>query len=393
MRPRMIKVVTGIFVVGMVACLAGSGWYLYRIANRPTMDKNGGTVLVYEYDTGRIDNSGFKPEELTDALKRRLDPTGDHGITVKPLEFGRVEIGIPRDGDHADRIASVKQLVAQVGHLEFRIVANEEDDQEAIAAARAWIESPLDPTLPEEIRSVRKDVLTLHAEAGYSPSVPLPESGPYETPKGKFTYSWVELGPSERRSLGLDNGREGGTGPDAEVWRRVAADRAAGNCTMLSEYGPGLIYSRNCVSQRLGKAERDAKKYEYFLLLRDPLPGKEATGAYFSNIRYRKDVTQKPSVEFTFNAEGGNRFYDLTSANVPTGSEGNRKHRFLAIILDDQVMSAPRLQSAIRDQGVITGHFTEKEARQLVTILRAGALPASLKPLPVSEITLEPKKN
>src|SRR6185437_5506173 len=59
--------------------------------------------------------------------------------------------------------------------------------------------------------------------------------------------------------------------------------------------------------------------------------------------------------------------------------------RQLAIILDGKIRGAPTLNSAIRESGEISGGFTQKTVQELVTILRAGALPATLKDRPVSE--------
>jgi preprotein translocase subunit SecD len=53
--------------------------------------------------------------------------------------------------------------------------------------------------------------------------------------------------------------------------------------------------------------------------------------------------------------------------------------RRLAIVLDGSVASAPTINSQISDQGVITGRFTAMEADELAKVLRAGALPATLK--------------
>ena len=64
------------------------------------------------------------------------------------------------------------------------------------------------------------------------------------------------------------------------------------------------------------------------------------------------------------------RFQRFTGANV-----GNR----LAIVLDNVVLSAPRIDSAISDQGRIMGAATHEEAADLALNLRAGALPAGIK--------------
>lgn len=77
-----------------------------------------------------------------------------------------------------------------------------------------------------------------------------------------------------------------------------------------------------------------------------------------------------PHVSFGFNDEGGKRFGEVTSANV---------NRSLAIILDEKVISAPNIKSAITEgSGIIEGQFSTEEAASLATTLRLGALPARL---------------
>ena len=78
----------------------------------------------------------------------------------------------------------------------------------------------------------------------------------------------------------------------------------------------------------------------------------------------------RPVVRFAFDATGGRRFCDVTTENV---------NRFLAIVLDGQVISAPRINSPIcAGSGVIEGGFTVETANDLALLLRAGALPAEL---------------
>jgi len=93
-------------------------------------------------------------------------------------------------------------------------------------------------------------------------------------------------------------------------------------------------------------------------------------------------------VQFTWDTTGANLFHDVTSRNVPTGPKGSEFYRLLAIILDGEIVSAPQINSAIRDSGRITGNFTEREVNNLVSVLNSGSLPATLKPEPVSENTM-----
>src|SRR5262249_6333181 len=95
------------------------------------------------------------------------------------------------------------------------------------------------------------------------------------------------------------------------------------------------------------------------------------------------------AVGFTFNTAGANLFGDITRKNVPDpGTEDTATHRHLAIILDGLIKSAPTINSEIRNSGQITGNFTQKEVDNLVNVLRAGRLPATLKQQPVSESTM-----
>lgn len=80
--------------------------------------------------------------------------------------------------------------------------------------------------------------------------------------------------------------------------------------------------------------------------------------------------TSQAIVSFRFDTRGAIVFSDITSKNV-----GRR----FAIVLDNQVITAPVIQSPITGgSGQITGNFTPQSANDLAVLLRAGALPASL---------------
>lgn len=82
------------------------------------------------------------------------------------------------------------------------------------------------------------------------------------------------------------------------------------------------------------------------------------------------DQNGRPAVNFRFNPSGARKFGDYTAANIGQP---------FAIVLDDEVISAPVIQSAIPGgSGIITGSFTIEESTDLAVLLRAGALPAEL---------------
>ncbi|MDR3171758.1 MAG: protein translocase subunit SecD [Treponema sp.] len=82
----------------------------------------------------------------------------------------------------------------------------------------------------------------------------------------------------------------------------------------------------------------------------------------------RNNLDGKPEVTFMLDAEGGELFYRLTSANVG---------KPLAIVLDDRVKSQATIQSAIRDAVRLTG-FAAEEANNIALTLRTAALPVEL---------------
>ena len=75
-------------------------------------------------------------------------------------------------------------------------------------------------------------------------------------------------------------------------------------------------------------------------------------------------------INFTLTGEAARRFGPFTEQN---------KGRQMAIELEKRVYSAPVIQSRIDDSGRIDGNFSQESAHDLALVLRAGALPASIK--------------
>ncbi|PYT48426.1 MAG: protein translocase subunit SecD [Acidobacteria bacterium] len=75
-------------------------------------------------------------------------------------------------------------------------------------------------------------------------------------------------------------------------------------------------------------------------------------------------------VNFTLSPEAARRFGPFTETN---------KGRQMAIVLEHRVYSAPVINGRIDDSGLIEGNFSQESAHDLALVLRAGALPASIK--------------
>ena len=119
--------------------------------------------------------------------------------------------------------------------------------------------------------------------------------------------------------------------------------------------GPGNILAADAERQGL-----------YFILDATPV----VSGDNLVDAQPSFDQNGSPAVSFRFDTTGARKFGEYTGANV--GSP-------FAILLDDKVISAPTIQTAITGgSGIITGNFTIEESTNLAVLLRAGALPAEM---------------
>ncbi len=101
-------------------------------------------------------------------------------------------------------------------------------------------------------------------------------------------------------------------------------------------------------------------------------------GTYLKTATPNQDPLEGAKVDFVFNTEGGSRFRKETGRHIGDN---------MAIVLDDRVMSAPVIQSAIGARGQITmGGRDLQAAQDLALVLRAGALPVPLKVAEAREI-------
>ena len=417
------------------------------------IDLVGGTILIYEVDQQREkerralskgeEERNYQGEKtstaLAEAIKRRIDPDDVKNIIVRPAGEFRIEVILPT-GSHRKNVEGkknvtsaevdkIKTLIEEVGSLEFRIVANEKDDSQVMAAAEesfapidppklveiAWrsLESPASVT-EEERKQIDAEpkirTVISNAVGGKLPPVPLsPELDPWMVHGAKARYAWVEIGPISRAELGLLNKYDPAYTPTTKeeteefdrftnkptdkeqklksigFWNRMAQARTTNTVVRSQGF---LFYSRPCWNSTLSAAERKKRKYEYFVLTRISdrveVDGTRVTVSATSS----NDAFGKPIISFRFNNTGGRLFGEVTRANQPDKDTDFKRH--LAIILNGKLVSEPTIQSVITDSGQISGDFDIDYVNLIVQQLRSGALPATLKQKPVAENTIGP---
>ena len=105
---------------------------------------------------------------------------------------------------------------------------------------------------------------------------------------------------------------------------------------------------------------------EFYVLDENPV----VTGEELTNAQPEFDQNNRPAVGFKFDVTGARKFGTYTGAHIGEP---------FAIVLDNEVISAPVIQSAITGgSGIITGSFTIEQTTSLAVLLRSGALPAAM---------------
>ncbi len=313
------------------------------------IDLSGGTILVYEVDTANLP-PGFKMDELVSALKKRADPDGVKEIPIRQIGGNRIEIILPKASDA--EVEEVKNMLIDVGALEFRILANRKKDEDVMARALgpAGLTKP-----PSRYRWARLgEVLT-----GTNPTIQNGILTDLQQTWKKDQYAGKELTLTGKDSLGNDMSER--IRVKRNTTNTLELDRSPGLKTVASyriEDNPSGIHggdpNRPDPTDVIVREEKVAPgRTEMWILYNLDRPGQEVTGKYLRQVRPDFDERLQPAVRFEFNLQGARRFSTLTRQHLP--EEGDKFKYQLAILLDKVVQSAPVINSEIRDSGIIEG--------------------------------------
>ncbi|MDB5351159.1 MAG: hypothetical protein JWN86_2406 [Planctomycetota bacterium] len=356
------------------------------------IDLSGGTILVYEVKPGN--RPDFNMDDLIGALKKRVNPEGVQDIPIRKVGSNRIEIILP-EADAAE-VDEVKRRMTDVGSLEFRILASMKKDKPAIDRAMAanGLNNP-----PKGYRWAKLGEIV----SGKNPKFDA-------THLTDTAQSWVRnrySTPTRVRLVGKDKsgkekivavtilGNNSNTLTLDPVRSVLAKDDDSGERTKFTnigsltsyfqtidsyeiDYNPGRMRpSDNAIVREQARGKGFLERFILIKLDRQNVTGESLSYAYPTN-----DERVQPAVGFHFTPSGGRKFGQLTLDNLP--EEGGTFQRHLAILLDNQLMSAPVIRQQITDQGIIE-NMQAREVDRLISILRAGSLPASLNPSPLLE--------
>lgn len=349
------------------------------------IDLSGGTILVYEVSRDSL-SSGFNMDELIAALKQRADPQGVRETPIRKVGGNRIEIILPKASP--EEVEEVKKMLTDVGSLEFRILANRKHDSEAIARALGpgGLAKP-----PARYKWARLGEIATGKNPEFTADGLTDPAQNWKRDQYAGTVATLEGKDSagaEKTVAALitRNSTDALTFAEPHGLASIASYRV--------EFNPSQIHGGNPAnpspSDPIIREEKVSEGLtEIYILV--GLDRQNVTGAYLSRASAQTDERMQPAVGFQFNRQGARRFGQLTREHLP--EEGDAFKYQLAILLDNLVMSAPSINSEIRDSGIIEGGqqgFKAQEVQHLVNILQAGSLPASLNPTPLQEENVGP---
>lgn len=329
---RTLLVVAAAVVV--MLGIMGGGFFLWL-----SMATISGTVLVYQVAEPSEPHS-VTVYDAVPAVSARLRYAPGGRTRVGALDAERLEITVPST-EPAD-IAWVKDRVASAGVLRFAILANYRDHKDLIDAAKQQSESAADA--PPLVVNEGADVEGRWALVGRE--------------------SETKAGPGKLRvSVQGSVARDHDTGRLLDIpTAALEGDAIEGIEKWLQQQGIANVDVLTVVEANM-----------------------RAGGDDLSLVARGTDADNSPAINFKLNDSGSKQFFRLTLTYKPEGAFKRR----LGIVLDDVLLSAPSINSPIRDSGMISGNFTQQDVDQIVDVLQAGRLPLALEKMPVSEQTVE----
>jgi len=129
---------------------------------------------------------------------------------------------------------------------------------------------------------------------------------------------------------------------------------------------------RKATFQQVKNLPADISNREWYLVENKAY----VTGSYLSEVKATTDrATGQPQIAFSLRGNGRAEFERLTDQCKPAAGHPGR---LLAILFDQDLLSAPEIRSQISGTCVIPGSFTQKEVDDMVTVLRSGMLPVDI---------------
>ncbi|WP_205323650.1 protein translocase subunit SecD [Glycomyces sp. YM15] len=382
-----------------VAALAGSGWKF------PTpklgLDLQGGlSMTLSAYQQGSDEPpSPETMEQARQIIENRVNSTG----VSEPEVFieGNENIVVNVAGNDIDEEAL--RDVGAPAELRFRIVTNSVADTSALEEQLAEQETPSEEPTEGTSETPTADASETPAEdASETPS----EEAAEETSEGSgqapttddvvttLDEVWAKVGPDAAAAAqALTAAPDEATGALLEPFAALAPEEVALlpatvqfyipqiTCETLDSRPPGSVQQADievaaCSAPEAASTDDSSLTFQYkYLLQPATVIGSDVTSA---DVGTDQANLNQFVVNVQFSAEGAEKWSALTTENLQSQ---------VAIVLDNEVVSAPTIQEVSTNSTQISGDFTAAEANQLADQLNFGSLPTNFVVETVNEVT------
>ncbi len=342
------------------------------------LDLQGGTRIVYRFDfaaaraRGEISANEDPDEILAQAkeiLRNRVDPTGTKDITIRTEGSDRIVIELP-----GGAVESTSQVVTSLG----QDIDTLSVDSLVLADGTGFSSSGVIQVGREQIRYERRDGNTLYDLKRH-------QNGAQEAHAAGASLRLVN---SDAIRAAIENLGElafvlvaedqdfSGASTDLnkertklETWQAANAGVPVVAFNQVPPDQGGPDPSIRWYPTRFADEKGDPIFGQPRAVLVPKTPTLNFRGEDLQRIYYASDDFGYPAVGFEIRPERIDDFADFTGDNL---------NRSMAIILNEEVRSAPTLNSKLVGGGRIEGRFKDQEVKDLVTVLRSGSL--KLKP-------------
>ncbi|MEQ8177198.1 MAG: protein translocase subunit SecD [Amphiplicatus sp.] len=300
-----------------------------------------------------------------------------------------LRLGVDTEKVITDRLTSIRQEIQRAmrpsGNRE-RIVLEGQPSLNAEGVITVRVRDAADvEEAAKRVRDITRGGVLAATARPYTVSVNGERIQVEMTPEAKRTYATEALGDSievVRRRIDPSGTKEVSIQPQGvdRIIVQVPGDNDPEALKQLINRTGQLSFHRADLSVNPAEAEAGLLPPNRMLV---PMAASEGGGAMvlYEEAEVTGDMVEQASaglnsdgagfqINFTFDSRGARRFSDYTRENVG---------EIFAIVLDNEIISAPRIQSPITGgSGRITGNFTPEEASRIATLIRSGALPAPL---------------
>ena len=379
-----------------VAALAGSGWKF------PTpklgLDLQGGlSMTLSAYQQGSDEPPTAETmEQARQIIENRVNSTGVSEPEVYVEGASNIVVNVA--GDDLDEEAL--RDVGAPAELRFRIVTNSVADTSALEeqlAEEAPTEEPTDGASEEpttESSEAPAEDATTPAEDASEETTGSGQAPTTEDSAATLDEVWAKVGPEAAAAAqALTAAPDEATLPLLAPFGELNAEEIALlpaatqffipqiTCEVLDSRPPGAVQQADievtaCSAPEPAAADDPSLTFQYkYLLQPATVLGSDVTSA---DVGTDQANLNQFVVNVQFSAAGADKWSALTTENLQSQ---------VAIVLDNEVVSAPTIQEVSSNSTQISGEFTATEANQLADQLNFGSLPTNFVVETVNEVT------